>query len=83
MPHKRKTSYSTWHEVWGKEYWKEYLGWKGIFGYWIEKLASKMPNKIIAVSDDTKYKLINQLKVNPNKIVVIPNGIDIKAIEKN
>jgi len=79
---KGKPLYSTWHEVWGKEYWKEYLGWKGIFGYWIEKLASKMPNKIIAVSDDTKYKLINQLKVNPNKIVVIPNGIDIKAIEK-
>jgi glycosyltransferase involved in cell wall biosynthesis len=79
---KRKPLYSTWHEVWGKEYWKSYLGWKGIFGYWIEKLASKMPNKIITVSDDTKYKLINQLKVNPNKIVVIPNGIDIKEIEK-
>lgn len=79
---KRKPLYSTWHEVWGKEYWRSYLGWKGIFGYAIEKLASKMPNKIIAISDDTKYKLINQLKVNPNKIIVIPNGIDIKEIEK-
>lgn len=79
---KRKPLISTWHEVWGKKYWKEYLGWKGIFGYWIEKLASKLPSKIIAISDDTKYKLINQLKVNSSKIVVIPNGIDIKAIEK-
>src|SRR3989344_2650244 len=57
---KRKKLIVTWHEVWGKEYWKEYLGWKGIFGYWMEKLSSKLPKKI----------------------VVIPNAIDIKAIDK-
>ena len=79
---KRKPLYSTWHEVWGKEYWKEYLGWKGIFGYWIEKRASKLPNKIITISEHTKDKLINKLKVNPNKIIVIPNAINIKEIEK-
>jgi glycosyltransferase involved in cell wall biosynthesis len=79
---KRKPLYSTWHEVWGKKYWKEYLGWKGIFGYWVEKLSSKLPSKIITISEHTKDKLINQLKVNPDKIVVIPNAIDIKEIEK-
>jgi glycosyltransferase involved in cell wall biosynthesis len=79
---KGKPLYSTWHEVWGREYWREYLGWKGIFGYWIEKLCSKLPNKIIAISEHTKEKLIKQLKVKESKIVVIPNAIDIKEIEK-
>jgi glycosyltransferase involved in cell wall biosynthesis len=72
----------TWHEVWGKEYWKSYLGWKGIFGYWIEKLCSKLPTKIIAISEHTKDRLIKQLKVKESKIVIIPNAIDIKEIEK-
>lgn len=79
---KKKILISTWHEVWGKKYWKEYLGWKGIFGYWIEKFSSKMPDKIIAVSEDTKKKLIKQLKVNPRKIVVIPNGIELNDFDK-
>ena len=30
---KRKQLYSTWHEVWGKNYWNEYIGWKGYLGY--------------------------------------------------
>jgi glycosyltransferase involved in cell wall biosynthesis len=72
----------TWHEVWGKEYWKEYLGWKGVFGYWIEKLSSKLPDKIISVSEMTKEKLIKELKVPEQKIVVIPNAIDIHSISK-
>jgi glycosyltransferase involved in cell wall biosynthesis len=79
---KNKPLISTWHEVWGKDYWKKYLGWKGIFGYWIEKRASKIPDKIIAVSVDTKNKLITMLNVPKEKIIVIPNGIDIKEIDK-
>lgn len=77
---KGKPLYSTWHEVWGKEYWLSYIGKKGYCGYLIEKLASKLPNKIIAVSEHTKNKLINTLKVNPKKIIIIPNAIDIKKI---
>ncbi len=79
---KCKPLYSTWHEVWGKEYWNSYIGKKGILGYTIEKLASKMPNKIIAVSEHTKNKLISTLKVKKEKIITIPNGIDIKNIQK-
>lgn len=79
---KRKKLIVTWHEVWGKKYWEEYMGKKGIFGYILEKLASMLPNKIIAISEQTKQNLINKLKVNPKKIVVINNAIDIKSIEK-
>ena len=32
---KGEKMYITWHEVWGN-YWFEYLGWKGFFGYTIE-----------------------------------------------
>ena len=79
---KRKKLIVTWHEVWGKKYWEEYMGKKGIFGYILEKLASMLPNKIIAISEQTKQNLISKLKVNPKKIVVINNAIDIKSIEK-
>jgi len=34
--------------------------------------------KVIAVSEDVKNHLINGFKVNPDKIVVIPNGIDLE-----
>jgi glycosyltransferase involved in cell wall biosynthesis len=63
---KGKSLIVTWHEVWGKEYWFSYIGKKGYFGYLIEKLASKLPNKIIAVSEHTKNKLINTLKAKIN-----------------
>ncbi len=77
---KGKPLYSTWHEVWGKEYWKSYIGKKGIIGAGVERLASKLPNKIIAVSEETKKKLVKVLNVQENKIIVIPNAIDIKKI---
>jgi glycosyltransferase involved in cell wall biosynthesis len=69
----------TWHEVWG-EYWNEYIGKLGFFGKIVEKLASKMPNKIIAVSEKTKKDLI-KLGVSEKKIVVVPNGINFEEID--
>lgn len=79
---RRRPLYSTWLEVWGKEYWESYMGQKGILGYWIERLASKLPDKVIAISESTKARLIQQLKVHEDKIIAIPNGIDIKAIDR-
>ena len=78
---KGKRLYSTCHEVWGKENWKKYLGWKGIFGYWIEKLASKLPNKIISVSNDTTKRLVDKLNFSKEKITTIPNGIEFNKIQ--
>lgn len=78
---KRKKLYSTWHEVWGKEYWDKYLGILGIFGFLVEKISSRLPDEIISVSELTEFRLKNELRVN-KKIQIIPNGIDIKAIKK-
>jgi len=72
----------TWNEVWGKDYWINYMGRKGIFGAIIEKLTSKLPDKIISVSEHTTKNLIEKLKVNPEKIITIPNGIEFNKIQK-
>ncbi|MFH1307311.1 MAG: glycosyltransferase family 4 protein [archaeon] len=79
---KRKPMIVTWHEVWGKDYWLEYMGRKGIIGYWIEKLAGKLPDKIISVSNNTTQQLIKKLKINKKKIITITNGIDFSKIKK-
>ncbi len=76
---KRKKLVATWHEVWGKNYWKEYLGKLGIFAYWIEKLSIIMPDTIISVSKHTTKRLRSEFLSRP-KIVTIPDGIDLKHI---
>ena len=78
---KNKPMIITWDEVWGKDYWIKYMGKKGIFGYWIEKLASKLPNKIISISEHTTNNLINKLNVKSEKIITIPCGININKIQ--
>ncbi|MDA1337865.1 MAG: glycosyltransferase family 1 protein [bacterium] len=42
------------------------------------KRALKVADKIIAVSEYTKSRLVEVLKINPDKIVVIHEGVDFK-----
>ena len=46
----------TWHEVWD-DYWYEYLGKKGIFGVWVERITAHLTDKVIVVSERTKKNL--------------------------
>jgi glycosyltransferase involved in cell wall biosynthesis len=75
---KRTPLIITWHEVWG-DYWFEYLGKKGIFGWSVENLTAKLTNKNIAVSKRTKEDLE---RIGVKNIHVVPNGTDFKKIEK-
>ena len=70
---------ATWHEVWGREYWREYIGPVGLLAWWAEWLAARMPDRIIAVSPETAERLraITGSKV---WITVAPNGVDLEAI---
>lgn len=77
---RRKKLYSTWHEVWGMDYWKQYLGSLGIFGYFVERLAVLLPNKIISVSSGTSEAIARKLG-RKNNIVTIPNGLDVERIK--
>lgn len=65
----------TWHEVWGSEYWNKYLGRWGFIAAGIERISMKFPDKIIAVSEMTKARLIDS-GVKPHKITVIPNSVN-------
>lgn len=78
---KRKPMYATWHEVWGRAYWKTYLGRLGIIGYVMEKLTVLLPNQIIAVSDMTAARLRKEMGVS-NNLLTVYNGIDLNSIAK-
>jgi glycosyltransferase involved in cell wall biosynthesis len=68
----------TWHEVWG-DYWYEYLGRKGAFGRWVERAASRLTDKNVAVSERTRKDLEG---LGISGVQVVPNGIDFERIEQ-
>lgn len=73
---RKQDLFITWHEVWG-DYWREYLGRKGIFGRSIEMAVSRLTDKNIAVSEMTRRDLEG---LGVKGVQVIPNGIDFKGI---
>ncbi len=75
---KRSMLVITWHEIWG-DYWFEYLGKKGFFGWTVEKLTSRLTSRNVAVSERTKEDL-ERIGVR-KEIEVIPNGINFGEIE--
>jgi glycosyltransferase involved in cell wall biosynthesis len=77
---KRKKLIVTWNEVWGREYWVEYMGKLGNIAYLIELLSARMPDEIIAVSEHTKKKLKKDLGIK-TKIFVVTNGVDLTTIK--
>src|SRR5260221_451937 len=76
----RRPFFATWHEVWGKPYWQEYLGTvKGTIGYWLERWSVYMPDHIIAVSPLTEQRLRQVLGYH-GPVTTITNGIDRQHI---
>lgn len=65
----------TWHEVWGAGYWKKYLGRFGVIAAAIEKLCTKLPTRVVAVSEAVRNDLI-ELGMTPEKVVVAQNAVD-------
>jgi glycosyltransferase involved in cell wall biosynthesis len=76
---KRKPLVVTWHEVWGRSYWRQYLGCAGLAAWMVESLAMRLPDHIIAASPQTAERL-RALGVYRGPITEAPNGIDIEAI---
>lgn len=59
--------------------WKrEQLGNAYDLSSWVEKTTIEMADTIIAVSKSTHDDIIKLFDVNPEKVVIIPNGIDEK-----
>jgi glycosyltransferase involved in cell wall biosynthesis len=79
---KRKPLVITWLEVWDV-YWRSYLGTiGGSVGRMIERLTMRLPDGIVAISQKTRIDLIKRGKVRPERIDVIPVGIDLERIAK-
>ena len=72
----------TWHEVWYKENFKQYNPAMALPGFFMELFMPKLSDFNIAVSDTTKRRLIELLKVNPDKISVISNGVDLNKFNE-
>jgi glycosyltransferase involved in cell wall biosynthesis len=62
----------TWHELWGKQYWRNYLGAPGVVAAWIEGLALRLPDVVLAVTPE----LVEQLRAEGRTKVTVyaPNA---------
>ena len=76
---RQKRMVATWHEVWGKEYWQSYLGRLAPISAVTERLAAHMPAEIIAYSQQTTNRLVDELGVTA-PISTIELGVDLAAI---
>jgi glycosyltransferase involved in cell wall biosynthesis len=76
---RRKPLYATWHEVWGREYWRTYLGPLGVVGYVVERLAVRLPHVIISNSDHTTRRLRNMAPAV--RVETVPLGVDFQRVD--
>ena len=76
---RRKRLVVTWHECWGRDYWRDYLGSAGRIGWWFERSAMSLPDAIIAASEETAARLREQLGERAT-VVAAPNGVDLEQI---
>jgi glycosyltransferase involved in cell wall biosynthesis len=77
---KRRPFVVTWHEVWGRAYWRQYLGLLGFAAWLVEALAMRLPDHIVAASPQTAERLRASLG-DSRLISVAPNGIDLEAVQ--
>jgi len=62
--------------------WKrEQLGRGYDFSSWVEKTALETADAIIAVSAETREDILKYFTVDPGKVRVIPNGIDVEQYQ--
>jgi len=78
---RRKRLVVTWNECWGRDYWRRYLGRPGVVGWWLERIAMRLPDHIVAASDETARRLREDV---PERIGVsaAPNGVDLELIAR-
>lgn len=80
---KRKPLIVTWHEAWDLSYWRHYLGQiSGSIAWFAERVAMRLPDRIIAASPQTAERLNDKLRGH-TPIAVVPNGIDLDAVDSS
>jgi glycosyltransferase involved in cell wall biosynthesis len=71
----------TWHEVWGDDGWNSYIGRMGRAAALLERVCVRLPDQIVAVSTGTRDKLAG-MGVNPDRIQVVPNPLDLDRLRE-
>lgn len=79
---KRKPLTATWHEVWGPDYWRNYLDRGAQIAWFAEWFSMRVPDQLIAASDQTAARL-RVILGDRASISVIPNGIDLEGIRNS
>ncbi|HEY1826354.1 MAG TPA: glycosyltransferase family 4 protein [Acidimicrobiales bacterium] len=79
---KRAPLVVTWHEVWGDDGWDTYIGRMGVAAAMLERVCSRLPNRIVAVSVGTQEKLVS-MGVDPQRIIVVPNPLNIEPLQQS
>jgi glycosyltransferase involved in cell wall biosynthesis len=69
----------TWHEVWGREGWRSYVGRTGFAAAWLERVCVRLPDSIVAVSAGTAEKL-EAMGAKVDRLHVVPNTLDFDQL---
>jgi glycosyltransferase involved in cell wall biosynthesis len=77
---RRKPLVATWHEYWGMDYWRSYLGRLGIIAALLERAVLGLPDRLIAVSAGTAER-VRAITGDRLPIFLGYNGIDSDAID--
>ena len=77
---RRRPLLVTWHELWGADYWREYLGPAGRVAALLEASAVRLPNRIFAASEGTAERL-RAIRGARGGVTVVPNGLDLDEVE--
>jgi glycosyltransferase involved in cell wall biosynthesis len=68
---------ATWHEVWDRDYWDDYMGKLGPLGFFLQRYAAQSADLIYANSRLTARRLIEVLGVEPQRVIVLPLGVSV------
>jgi glycosyltransferase involved in cell wall biosynthesis len=49
-----------WHEIWTREYWREYLGRAGSLGWWIQRRCVRIPQRAFCFSRLHQRRLVEE-----------------------
>jgi glycosyltransferase involved in cell wall biosynthesis len=71
---------STWHEYWGLDYWRQYLGPLGFVAAAIEQATMRLPDRLVTPSPETADRLVARGRPS-GAVTVVPNGIDLAVID--
>jgi glycosyltransferase involved in cell wall biosynthesis len=69
-----------WHEYWGQDYWKRYLGRAGGVAAALERMSAQMADTVVPVTKELATTLL-ELGISPDRIVVVPNAVDRRRLE--